>query len=86
MLLIWYQGMANEAALIDKEGQGNGSSASFSWEEIQVLWSVLEARVYLSSWGGVACALLCMSVAAFALELCLYSWGILCLLGKSDSN
>lgn len=37
--------MTSEAALIGKEGQGNGSTASFSWEEIQILLSALEARV-----------------------------------------
>lgn len=37
--------MASEAALIDREGEETQSTASFSWEERQILPSVLEARL-----------------------------------------
>lgn len=48
--------MASEAALIDREGEESQSTASFSWEERQILLSVLETICVLGEGWGMHCS------------------------------
>lgn len=54
--------MTGEAAWIDREGEGR----CFSLEDETDSSECTECQGCPPSWGGVGCALLCMSIAAVA--------------------